>query len=164
MKTIFTALLAAGLLFGCVTPTGSSVSPERVQAITALASYGSGVALIMARPESAPALAVARNVACTLRDEQNWNLTTLALALRAAGLTQLDSTEGTLIVGPVCFLVDSYLVRTNNLGENVYARAVITGACEGLSLLPQTAPVRAYGPSITAEAGLRLRAEGTRPK
>lgn len=129
------SLAIAGLVIasGCSTPVSQVITPTRVEAVTVLGTYAAGKKLIAdgKRPELERALAGLRQLQAS--DSNAGLLTRVAEALTAAGLRELETTEGILAFGIISSFADLWTGNTAVL-NNQYARAVLNGAVTGLGL------------------------------
>ena len=124
------------LFVGCSTAIGSVgekasvVTPARVQAVTALATYGA----VLAQPDKRPAFSQASAALTALAAQDKWDLSAAATALLETDLLKMESDEGTIALGAVPLFTDAFLPSSVDLRRNEYARAFILGAKRGLEL------------------------------
>lgn len=131
--------LPLGLLVcapGCVTTPGGTpiVTPQRVESVTRLAAYGSARALMLKTPEVRAELERAQSGFHVLRESETWDLGKLASIATAHGLKDLVSEEGTLALTAGVMFLDAVTGGSVDLGQLDYARAVVVGADDGLTL------------------------------
>ena len=136
------------LFVGCSTAIGSVgerasvVTPARVQAVTALATYGA----VLAQPDKRPAFSKASAALTALAAQDKWDLSAAATALLETDVLKMESDEGTIALGAVPLFTDAFLPNSVDLRRNEYARAFILGAKRGLELGLVVRPGRPSGP------------------
>lgn len=153
------------ILPGCVTSScgfSTFVSPQRVESVTHLAAYGTASALLLKDPAQRENLVAARDGFHALRLAETWDLQAMGTIASAHGLTELSSSEGILLLTGAGLLTDLFTGAQVDLARNDYARAVVIGADDGLTLALGPA-ARGIGPDPTL-ARLRAEAEATRPR
>ena len=156
------ALAGAVGVAGCRTmpDQASVITPKRVEAVSALGSY------LAARSQVGryrPELEAAHAALQTLKASDNYDLVVVAAALRAAGVTYLDTTEGQLFFAGLVTFQDLWNGKSMPILESEYARAVVVGCERGLGLALATTQTRARAPAAGGtEAELYRRAMETR--
>ena len=153
------APLAGSLLTGCTTPQNflaAASTPERIEAVSALAAYAGGKAAI-AKGHGAEVQAAVEALK-VMQASGKADLAAVATALQAAGINQLNSPEGVLALGAVTTFQDLWANTGQPILDDARARAVINGALRGLNMA-LTAPRDAADP---VEAQLRQAAIASR--
>jgi hypothetical protein len=129
-------------LGGCVnSDSGAIMTVTRAERLTRLAAYISAKSILKKHPELRPQFESARNGFCELVNAKTWDLSTFAAIATANGLAQLQTDEGILIITGAVELLDLFTGTTirPDLRDEPYARAIIIGACDGLTMAT-TAP------------------------
>jgi len=129
------AIAASALLSnGCKTvDIEKTITPERVQSITKLGTYiGASASLRDSEVRESWKRALAG--LDSLINQQSWDIAAVASILRNAGVDELNSAEGDLIITGTMFLFDAIFTRQVDLSSEPYARAVVIGARDGIAL------------------------------
>lgn len=161
---VYLACLGAALLNlftpGCVTSScsspsvGAPASAVRIEYVVRLGAFiGCRAAIAKGhRPEVERALAGLE----TLQAQESIDLVAVWAALGAAGVDQLASDEGSLILDGALIFTDLWSGAVAPITDDVRARAVLSGLVRGVRLA-LSEPV-ARGPTDPAEARLRQEA------
>ena len=155
------APLAGSLLTGCTTPQNflaSASTPERIEAVSALAAYAGGKAAIASG--HGLELAAAVEGLKVMQASGKADLAAVGLALQAAGINELNSPEGVLALGAVTTFQDLWANTGQPILDDARARAVINGALRGLNMA-LTAPRDSADP---VAAQVHQAAVATRPQ
>lgn len=153
--------LAGALLPGCTTTANfvQAVStPERIEAVAALAGYAAGKAAI-AKGHGAEVRAAVEALK-VMQASGKADLAAVGLALQAAGINELSSPEGVLALGAVTSFQDLWANTGQPILDDARVRAVINGSLRGLNMA-LTAPRDSTDP---VAAQLHQAAVATRPQ
>ena len=129
-------------------------TPERVSALTKLATYAGAKAVLIEKPGLRPELERARDGFCALVAAGEWSIERMADIAAAQGLDELRSDAGVLALTGGTMLIDLVYGKPVDLSSEPYARAVVEASCSGLTLALGPA-TRTRGDPILA----RLQAE-----
>lgn len=167
-RSVVVLLLVVGGLLGLITAGCSStggtaaggdrLNPERVQAIAKLAAYAGTVAYLKQHPEQRPAVQSASAGLQSLVAQERWDTTAVATVLTEAGFTEMEGSEGALVLMGGLMLTDAIGLGEYDAGNSEHVRAAVTGIAEGVRLA-LVAPVRVRGQNVRLSMLEQLRAE-----
>lgn len=162
-KQIGLVLISACFLMGCSSvKVQDVVTPARVQTVVSLgAFYGARTAILQGHRDKIEA-AQAALAKLDASPEKDW--LTIAAALKAGGLTFLESGEGSLMLeATAAVFSDEY--GPDKILDTSYGKAVVAGALRGVTAALESYPV-STGLSRSVfgwEARLLEEAKATRP-
>lgn len=130
--------IALTLFPGCAGPGGGGltiaqiVTPARIEAVLSLGAYTAAkAAIIKGHRAEIEAAQEALNV---IAAAEHVDLPAVAAALEAAGVGNLSSTEGSLILGAVFSFADLWAGTAQPVLDSAQARAVVRGITHGFAL------------------------------
>ena len=140
MRAISILAAFCASLIGCSTSKVSDiVTPARVEAVVSLGSYVGAKKMIADGKRDVMERCLAGLV--TIRDAGNSDLVSVAAALQSAGISFLDTPEGTLALGLVVSFDDLWTSSGKVVLDSSYGAAVRNGAIKGLQLALSQKPV-----------------------
>lgn len=119
---------------GCASlGTALQVTPDRVSAVTRVATYTACVIDLQENPGHVDNWAAAYGGLQALVLNEKWDAAALAQALTAAGVDRMICGEGSLIIGAVAIFVDEWTANTVELNKIDLVRAAVIGSRDGIA-------------------------------
>ncbi len=155
----FLLLAPLALVPGCANSGSGSglsvthvVTPARIEAVTALGAYVGGKAAIAKghRAELERAQAGLKSMQASGQAD----LPAIAAALDAAGVPQIASTEGSLVLGAVSSFADIWAGSVQPILESQYTQAVRDGLIRGFELALASPVARGFADTPAADPAL----------
>lgn len=142
MTTKIPLLLVIGLILcGCQTSQqtdgtggGRILTPQRVQAVSRLASYAACKAQLIRDPQSRPGMERIRTALGELVAARNWDVASVGTILAANGMGNLASNEGQLVLTALPLFVDTFSGLQADLKKVEYAQVVVEGVSDGFNM------------------------------
>ena len=155
-QTLIGLLLAAFAVtsIGCKTmPTVAEIAtPARIEAVVALGAYHAGSAAI--EKGGRATLTKTRDALNVIWESKVADLPAVIAALQAAGITVLDTEDGTLSVGAVLVFADLWDGSAGKILSGERVRAVIAGCIRGFDVALAAKPTRGISPVNIAVSDL----------
>lgn len=136
MKRILASIAALALFAGCTTtPQTPEKRANRIETGVRLAVWLGATQDLKGNPQRRPAYEAASKGLSSLVAQERWDATALASAITETGAKEFADSDVQLLILAGAQLVD-VIVDTErvDLGNQIYARAVIKGADAGLKL------------------------------
>lgn len=155
-------IVGLALLTGCQTTSiETQATPERIQAVTALASYVGGREIV--KQGNREQLTQAVNALRTLQAAGMLDAAAVVAILNETDLKdKLDSTEGGLILGAALVFLDGYTGQTTTITDDARFRAALAGLIRGFDLALKAPAEPKRGLADTTEVQLKQVAVKTR--
>lgn len=130
---------------GCKTmPTVAELAtPTRIQAVVSLGAYKAGAYAIAAGQRDA--IQRTRNAMKVIEDSNVADMTAVIAALKAGGISFLETSDGTLAIGAVLVFSDLWDGTAGKILSGEHVRAVIIGCVRGFDVaLAERAKANAF--------------------